>query len=337
MFPAYLFSMQIRLRQAIFLSLFVTAVSVAAQEIRPTPIVNFVRNWQNQLAEEEFNKEQMAKYYAAQVSWYNTSVASDSALTIISSTYDMQQCIFWRDPTIVTLTDSSHATWQVFFDECNGVVSGMQQHYLLVESDASGTLHITAQSSLADDAWLIRKTEIANDTIVHENKRYYVLNRSYSGHPSSNHVIFFLTDSLKFDEANWIPVCTDDFGFTASGNIFCALAILDPQTIIAFKDITLELNQSPLEEAELTFGGFLCLHTQDSLTIEGKHAGFHWRTPVLNVTYDRHHKTSVLLKTDYNYGDACWSAETTILFDSKKKKITTKQFIRKPHKDARPG
>lgn len=304
------------------------AIKLGGQE-HATSIRNFILSWQNQISQEEFNDEKVNLYYGDSVKWYNSKLSRDSVIELISRDISRQQCYYYGSPNITEIQGKDHSVWQIFFSECNGVVSGMKQHYVIVDRTQGNTLQITGHSSLADDVWRIRQEQIAGDTIVYNNKRYFVLHRDTAAFRDGTHGICFVTDTLLFNQSDQIPMCTDDFGFAAIGNIYCAIIRQSPENIIVMKNITNELTEKHLDGAELVFGGFLCLHPQD-IRDSSSYIGYQWTIPTYNSREMESGKVQIGLNSYYNYGDACWTVETAILFDSCLRRIVTDQVVRKP-------
>lgn len=254
----------------------------------------------------------------------------DSVIELIRLDISAQQCYYYGSPNITEIPGKGLPVWQITFSECNGVVSGMKQHYVIVERAQGDNFQITGHSSEADDIWIARRAQISTDTIRFTDKRYYILLRDTVVVANQPHGICFLTDSLMFSQHSSIPICADDFGFTATGNIYCAIFNFSSDSAVAIKNITAELTTTQIEGAELVFGGFLCLHPLDSPKPELKSDEFLWSVPDLHFISTESVKADVDLKTYYNYGDSCWVAVTTISFNFNTNLISVQREIRKP-------
>lgn len=303
---------------------------LSAQQAAKHSIEAFVNNWRGTILRERFECPAITEFYGDTVNWYGKKYPHDSVCAMFGRNSN-PGILARSEYTITALSGKTFATWQVDFAEENSVITAGKLHYLLIESPAPGQFRIIAQSSFADDAWASRKKEIANDTIVHKKKRYYVLRRDSAAFGDGKNLVYFLTDSLQFYEPVWMPVCvSNELSYTATGSIFVAIGDRRTGKITAMRTITDELSQQNLESAELVFGGFPCFSLQDSVDADRKYLYSYWAVPRFAWTHVTNDQCSVKLTAIYNYGDACWFAETTLLLDRKKKVIKADRFIRKP-------
>ena len=311
------------------LSVLFAGLKLSATDSIPFPVLRFVNEWRSVLNQEDFKGDSISHFFAERVSWYNKNYSNDSVCATIKEDALLESCIFAGEPTILPIGKKDVDTWQVFFRECNGVISAEKSHYLLIVSHGENDFHIIAQSSLADDAWMRRKNQIAKSKIQLNNKRYYILEQHPRALIEDSCTILFLTDTLLFYEPKWMPVCNglDQIGYSAIGRIFVAVYDLKDSSLQQIQEITKELTEPTYQDAELILGGFPCLVNTSSYYPAQPAYITDWGTPYLIATEWTPDFNRYSIPTLYMYGDRCLEPKTTITISKRgRHKITVEKI-----------
>lgn len=293
----------------------------------------FIDDWKQVIAEDEGSCAALLAFYSDSVNFYNTGRPKKYVCNSMTQHMMLASVLFEPGYKIEPVAGSVN-TWKATFGNAPNMFGTDKYHYILVSEAVHGMLMITTHSSLADDLWLVRLNEIKTNTITDRSgKKYYVLNEDSTTFPGRR--LYFLSDTLSFDEPWFHRACADTLGYYVRGKVFVAMSKANSRKPDCMRNITQELNARTFQEAEFIGGGLPCFVQKDSITPTGIHTSS-WSAPELRWTKTGDDVATIRLRCDYNYGDACPHAYTTIHVLLRKKKIEVSKVMmplskRTPH------
>lgn len=204
----------------------------------------------------EVDNGQLYTFYSSKVDYYNTSVWGDSLCTLLLKMPGVKENMI-QSPYKVEYIAEEDTFWKVTFNPKPVPGIAFEVHYFHIKDSKYGW-QIVKQSSLAFDAFLKRRNEIAN-TIVHDEngKRYYVLQtfRPRLADPA----VYYLTDTLLFDEPKDTVYCNElhDAVYSLAGPLYVAISDAHDRTkLIAVKNLTGILQDSSFRNLQLVNARF---------------------------------------------------------------------------------
>lgn len=292
----------------------------------------FIDDWKQVIAEDEGSCAALLAFYSDSVNFYNRGRPKKYVCNSMTQHMMLASVLFEPGYKIESVAGSTN-TWKATFGNAPNMFGIDKFHYILVHEMYNGMLMITAHSSLADDLWQTQLNTIRSNTLFSRGKRYYVLSEDSTTFPGRR--LYFLSDTLTFDEPWFHRACAGTFGYYARGNVFVAMSRTNSRTPDCIRDITQELNALTFQEAELMNGGLPCFISKDSVTSTGARVKY-WGPAELQWTKTGDDTATIRLRCDYNYGDACPHAYTTIHALRRKKKFEVSKVMmpiskRTPH------
>jgi hypothetical protein len=186
------------------------------------------------------------------------------------------------------------------------------------------------QSSLADDAFVLRTQEIAENIVTDRNgRKYYVLQTERA--TLTDPVIYFLTDTLAFSKPTDEAFCNGfcDLCYSARGALFVGIADADNASSLTYvKEITTEYKDSSFQKLQLIDAHFPILITVTQETDSGS-ATVNWQPYLFSFEGNADYCETELYSI-YTDSSECKDACTTIKIWAKKKKVKVKKKINGP-------
>lgn len=287
--------------------------------VESTGIHDFIRHWKDDMSRKVFYWADVHSSYADSVNWYNQKLSGDSLGTIVKANITLSRTLTSANYSIAQISPAPRITYMVHFDDADVMITCGKHHYLIVEQQLNGRYKITSQSSLADDAWYLRKKQIASSTIEYRKKKYYILRTDSFAFRANNTVIYFLTDTLKFHEPQSMDVCYGirQLAYTATGNIFVAMGNPVTGKISSMSEITREFNEPDFANAQLIYGGFPLLIARDTITPQFPAKSPWWTEPGINWTPCTPSNTYANFYLPYIYGSECRVVRIFVLLKRK--------------------
>lgn len=294
-------------------------VCLSAQATTDTMRVReFIDDWKQVVAEDDGSCAALLAFYSDSVNFYNTTHPKKYVCNVMTQHMTLGSVLFEPEYKIEPVAGSAN-TWKATFGNAPNMFGIDKFHYIMVSETIQGMLMVTAHSSLADDLWMVRLNEIKTNIITDRSgKKYYVLSEDSTTFPSRR--LYFLSDTLSFDEPWFHRACADTLGYYVRGKVFVAMSKANSRKPDCIRDITQELNAKTFQEAEFMGGGLPCFVQKDSVTPTGIHTSS-WSAAELRWTKTGEDVAMIRLRCDYNYGDACPHAFITIHVLLRKKNI----------------
>lgn len=292
--------------------LFLLLSSAAFGQPSEADVRAFVGNWAKLFEQPEkfqpdpadLNCDTLAKMYAPEFTFYGTSFPNDSLCAVVRGEFDLLEMLSTFRFEVEALRGRSESLLFRITFVSQSSMGALIDHYMML-AYAENTFHIISHSSVADDAWRVRKAEIAASRITgKDNQSYYIL--SADSTIFENRIVYFLTDTLDFYEPFGFDACSgiEFLGYSTNGRVSVASASKkSPRVLTGVHEITNELNAPTYLDHTIVRGGFACLVPADSTSPDGKSCT-RWVKPGLVRTLERG-KTTYLLITQYERGSYC--------------------------------